>query len=101
MKHTESYSEMLVKQQNDTPAMLLMEKKLLIQEKLEVFSEISSDKIKQNYQTIKQPLKDLFDLRNRLAHFKDEAESIDLSTTVENTHENGTNITIEHFKSMM
>jgi hypothetical protein len=76
-------------------------KRASIQEKLEVLSKISSDKIKQDYQTIKQPIKDLFDLRNRLAHFKDEPEPIDLSTSVENTHEIETNITIERFQSMM
>jgi methyl-accepting chemotaxis protein len=76
-------------------------KKSSIQEKLEILSKVSPNKIKQDYQTIKQPIKDLFDLRNRLAHFKDEPESIDLSANIENTNENETGITIERFKSMM
>jgi len=76
-------------------------KRSSIQEKLEVLFKISPDKIKQDYQTIKQPIRDLFDLRNRLAHFKDEPESIDLSTTIENPHEIETDITIDRFKSMM
>jgi len=70
-------------------------KRSSIQEKLELLSKTSSDKIKQDYQTIKQPIKDLFDLRNRLAHFKDEPESICLR------HETETNITIERLQSMM
>lgn len=76
-------------------------KRSSIQEKLEILFKVSPDKIKQDYQTIKQPIKDLFDLRNRLAHFKDEPESIDLSTNIENTHENETGITVEGFKRMI
>lgn len=53
-------------------------KRLSIQDKFDFFYQISPANIRQKYKDLKQPIKELFDLRNRLAHFKDEPESINL-----------------------
>ena len=51
-------------------------KRLSIQDKFDFFYQISPVNIRQRYKDLKQPIKELFDLRNRLAHFKDEPESM-------------------------
>lgn len=51
-------------------------KRLSIQDKFDFFYQISPANIRQKYKDLKQQIKELFDLRNRLAHFKDEPESI-------------------------
>lgn len=53
-------------------------KRLSLQDKFDFFYQISPVNIRQKYKDIKQPIQELFDLRNRLAHFKDEQESISL-----------------------
>ena len=53
-------------------------KRLSIQDKFDFFYQISPANIRQKYKDLKRPIKELFDLRNRLAHFKDEPESINL-----------------------
>ena len=51
-------------------------KRLSIQDKFDFFYQISPVNIRQRYKDLKQPIKELFDIRNRLAHFKDDPESI-------------------------
>lgn len=44
--------------------------------KMEILSSLATQKQKRNYSELINPLKQLFDLRNRLAHFKNEEEII-------------------------
>jgi len=77
-------------------------KKISIIEKFDMFSKISPQNFKTKYSDLIKPLKELFDLRNRLAHFKNELELIDPSIIVNNSSFQVDKITdLESFKNML
>lgn len=71
-------------------------KKIPLQEKLDLFYRITPSSLRQDYDKIKQNIKDLFDLRNRLAHFKDEPAVIDLDINLDQLNDTQTESNIEN-----
>jgi hypothetical protein len=51
-------------------------KKISIEEKLGFFSKLLPSELQKEYQVLKTPIKQIYDLRGRLAHYKDEPKKI-------------------------
>lgn len=60
-----------------------MLKRISIEEKLDFFSKLLPSELQKEYQTLKSPIKQAYDLRGRLAHYKNEPIRIAEETSLE------------------
>lgn len=76
-------------------------KRISLQEKLEFFYKTSPSNLKHDFDKINKNVKDLFDLRNRLAHFKDEPAEVELDIDFDEANKVENKGSIEKFMAVM
>lgn len=76
-------------------------KRISIQEKLEFFYKTSPSNLKHDFDKINKNVKDLFDLRNRLAHFKDEPAEVELDVNLDEANKIENKDKIKNFMAIL